>query len=132
MVVLMISMLAFLFVGCEAVATNSPIMEHERTVKINEEIKISEDLSLKFSQVVEDSRCPEGVDCIWAGRAIVRIEIVRDEERHIFDLELGGEKATAVFQELRIVLKELSPYPKADEPLKPDEYSIKFELERIE
>ncbi len=32
-------------------------------------------VSIKFMEVMEDSRCPEGVDCIWAGRAIVKAKV---------------------------------------------------------
>jgi hypothetical protein len=32
-------------------------------------------VSIKFVEVMEDSRCPKNVDCIWAGRAIAKIEV---------------------------------------------------------
>ena len=31
--------------------------------------------SLRFVDVVEDSRCPTGVTCIWGGRAKVRLSV---------------------------------------------------------
>lgn len=34
-----------------------------------------EDLSVKFVNVAEDSRCPVGVECIWAGQAKIELEI---------------------------------------------------------
>ena len=30
---------------------------------------------VKFLEVTEDSRCPEGVDCFWAGNARLKIEL---------------------------------------------------------
>lgn len=34
-----------------------------------------ESLRLKFKEVAEDSRCPEGVACVWAGNAEVLVEV---------------------------------------------------------
>ncbi|MCX7551436.1 hypothetical protein [Xanthomarina sp. F2636L] len=39
-----------------------------------------EDVQIKFSDVLSDSRCPEDVTCIWAGEAIVLIEILKDNQ----------------------------------------------------
>ena len=30
---------------------------------------------VKFAEVLEDSRCPEGVDCLWAGNARIALEL---------------------------------------------------------
>lgn len=35
------------------------------------------DKSIRFKKVVEDSRCPKDVTCIWAGEAKVLIEIIQ-------------------------------------------------------
>lgn len=32
-------------------------------------------LEVVFSHLVEDSRCPEGANCIWEGRAVVELQI---------------------------------------------------------
>jgi hypothetical protein len=132
MLLALFSAFVFFFGGCVAENASRSDMGQDFTIKISEEKEVGEGLRLKFTEVVEDSRCPEGVDCIWAGRAIVRIEIIRDDDRHIFDLELGEEKNVAEFEEIRIVVKELLPYPKADVPIKQEEYSVKLQLERNE
>jgi hypothetical protein len=33
------------------------------------------DLSLTFSDLLEDSRCPSQVTCVWAGQAIIRVRV---------------------------------------------------------
>jgi len=51
-----------------------------------------EKLNVKFLKVVEDSRCPEGAQCIWAGRLIIRIDLSRGGQPiGEFDLELGKD-----------------------------------------
>ena len=39
--------------------------------------------------VIEDSRCPMNVQCVWAGRIIVRSEVTGGSWRQVHDLELG-------------------------------------------
>jgi hypothetical protein len=45
--------------------------------------------------VVEDSRCPTNVVCIWAGRLVVRSEVRGGSWRRTFDLELGKSQQVA-------------------------------------
>lgn len=45
--------------------------------------------------VVEDSRCPVDVVCVWAGRLIVRTEVRRRGLDETLDLELGKPQAVA-------------------------------------
>lgn len=44
------------------------------TINFGQEIIIKDEkLAIKFISVVEDSRCPEGMDCVWAGNARILI-----------------------------------------------------------
>jgi len=38
-----------------------------------------EDVQIKFSDVLSDSRCPEDVTCMWAGEAAVLIDVLKDD-----------------------------------------------------
>lgn len=49
------------------------------------EIAAHEDLKIEFAAVVEDSRCPIDVTCIWAGRVVVALRLGQGE----FHLTLG-------------------------------------------
>lgn len=49
------------------------------TIYLNEgENKFSKEnkLNITFKKMVEDSRCPEGVNCIWAGVATAEVEVM--------------------------------------------------------
>ena len=39
--------------------------------------------------VIEDSRCPANVQCVWAGRIVVRTDVSAGMARDVLDLELG-------------------------------------------
>lgn len=75
-------------------------------------------VSIKFLEVVEDSRCPKGVECIWAGRAIVKVEITsngKKEEKNLImgQVRQGEEKNTTLFSSKDFMVKglTLNPYP---------------------
>lgn len=42
--------------------------------ELNETIRLGE-LSVKPLEVIEDSRCPVDVDCVWSGRLVMRAEV---------------------------------------------------------
>lgn len=65
-------------------------------------------LIVRFDEVVEDSRCPEGANCIWAGQAIVAVSI--NGER----LQLKAADSDSVWvswKDYRVRCKALNPYP---------------------
>ncbi|MEH6406124.1 MAG: hypothetical protein V7767_02495 [Leeuwenhoekiella sp.] len=75
------------------------------------------EISLKFKEVVSDSRCPSDVNCIWAGEAVVRVELYKDgkflEEREI---KFPSENTKNLFTSDALNLEgySLNPYPKAE------------------
>ena len=46
-------------------------------------------------QIVEDSRCPKDVVCVWAGRLVVRAEVIGGAWHKTLDLELGKPQQVA-------------------------------------
>lgn len=77
-------------------------------------------VSIKFIEVVEDSRCPKDVSCIWAGRAIVKAEVSaggnKEEKTLIFgEVRPGEVKNTTLYtsKEFSIDGLTLNPYPTA-------------------
>ena len=45
------------------------------SIAISETIYETEDLWVRLDSITEDSRCPEGIDCIWAGRVVLWITV---------------------------------------------------------
>jgi hypothetical protein len=52
-------------------------------------------LRVRPLQVLEDSRCPQNARCIWAGRLIVRSEVMGGSWHRTLDLELGKPQHVA-------------------------------------
>lgn len=81
-----------------------------------EQVSISsERLSLTFEQVLEDSRCPKGVQCIWAGRVRILLGIEQDGAAPA-KLELDTDPRyesghAAAYQGYTVALSGVSAYP---------------------
>jgi len=81
------------------------------------------ELRLTFTQVTEDSRCPTDVDCVWAGRAVVEMEVqlgAAAAQTIIFDTDTSGAELlnTVQVNGYTIHLQSLDPYPQtADAPI---------------
>lgn len=72
-------------------------------------------VEVTFLEVVEDSRCPKDVDCIWAGQAKIKVRIEEKglnpvEKEVIFDAS-GKNNILHISDELVIKAVRLSPYP---------------------
>ena len=49
-------------------------------------------IAVKFVEVLEDSRCPTGVTCIWAGRTVVKVEVGSNGNKREKTLIFGETK----------------------------------------
>ncbi len=86
-------------------------------------------LTIKFVSVVEDSRCPVGVDCIWAGNAKVQINATNQNGvSKTFELNTGLEPQSVTFEGYEIKLAGLLPHPRANLPINPKRYIATFTL----
>jgi len=87
-------------------------------VALGEAITI-DGITIHFKEVLEDSRCPSGVTCIWAGRAKVTVGVKEDgqaiqEKEIIFGQTIEGEISNnTIFENGNSKLKafSLEPYP---------------------
>lgn len=99
-------------------------------LRVGQQISVGEHL-LIFQEVSEDSRCPKGTECMWAGRAIVKLSVLvpgKQSKEHvaIFGQTKGGEKANMLVAEgkdYQIELKSLRPYP--EEGVEMGTYTLK-------
>ena len=79
--------------------------------------------AVRFVEVVEDSRCPADVECVWAGRAQVRVEV--DGEPFVLTVPhepMRDDEAQMIeWGEIQVVVTGLEPYPgsadQADAPV---------------
>ena len=74
--------------------------------------------------VLEDSRCPENVMCVWAGQLRLKMLWVRPGGRsQPFEVILGKQTPLA---DGTILLESVSPARRTDRPIKPEDYRFAF------
>jgi hypothetical protein len=67
--------------------------------------------------VIEDSRCPRDVNCIWAGNAKVKLLVSKGKKRsQEVELNTGIEPTTVSVFGYEVSIKELTPYPDTSKP----------------
>jgi len=87
---------------------------------------------IKFAEMVEDSRCPADVQCIWAGNAKVRIEVRRGRSlSKSFELNSTTAPNGVKYNGYEITLKELTPRPRTNARINPDKYEAVFEIKKV-
>lgn len=88
-------------------------------------------LSLQFSHVSGDSRCPADAVCVLGGDATVHLRVSRDGIVTNIELHTGdANQASATLGEYRITLTELQPYPFSSRPIDPAEYRATLRVGR--
>jgi hypothetical protein len=85
---------------------------------------------VKFVQVLEDSRCPEGLQCVWAGRARIELEVNDGRSSETVELSTGSEEeGTAKAGGLVIHFAQLDPHPEEGQTTEPSEYVATLDVE---
>ena len=94
------------------------------TLRMGETAKFK-DNTITLLDIFEDSRCPVGVTCIWAGTLKAKIRSVTGVGTSTEVIELGKFITTEAEM---IVLTEASPQPKEGVPTLPTDYKLTFEV----
>lgn len=88
-------------------------------------------VSIKFLEIVEDSRCPKGVECIWAGRAKVKVEVTsngKSEEKTLIfgEVKPGEDDNSNLYSSKDFAINglTLNPYPTSESTGKDTGYSL--------
>jgi len=83
-------------------------------------------LKVRPLEVVEDSRCPGDVVCVWPGRVIVRSEVSGGAWRQTLDLELGNAQQIA---DGKLTLVAVAPGKVAGAATDPRAYRFTFDFQ---
>ena len=90
-------------------------------------------IKITFIEVLEDSRCPADVMCIWAGQVNVLIEVAYGTEIQQYTLTghtlLEGDVNSITVGEHTITLVQVDPYPLASQPTEPADYQVTLTIE---
>lgn len=100
------------------------------TVFLADETYCSENMELTMQvEEINESRCPEGVECIWAGQVTVSFDLKGDIDGKLQLASLMHPLDTIgdyTFQLVRV-----DPYPKYKQPLERSDYRITLIIDRL-
>lgn len=102
---------------------NTPIEKKSSILKIGDQIEVFAGTYIKLDSLVNDSRCPANVQCVWAGEAKFNFVLIEnDKEIEKFTLSTASaELSTKKFDKFSVVMKDVSSG-------KTSEYSLTLEV----
>jgi hypothetical protein len=125
-----------------AVLENNYQLDNKINLTLNKEISISdENIHLTFTQVKDESRCPETWTCLWEGEATIQLKIQKGETVEIFDLKYKGGDCSNCGEMVNLLgygikLVKLLPFPDDEfykvQPLNFEDYEIIIEIKKTE
>ena len=107
---------------------------YSSTLQVGEALQF-EGKSVRFKEIISDSRCPKGVTCIWAGEAKVLVEIL--EEGEVCgerELTISGAAEAVSLQQLfpgesiSLLPAVLAPYPEISKEIGREDYKLSLQV----
>ncbi len=98
---------------------------------------------ISFIDLIEDSRCPSNVQCIWEGQAVVLLNIKTDDKNlnETFNLTSRAGHPNLAMKNVKsssddiflylIILKEVSPYPQVSINEEKQNYVLTLSIEQL-
>lgn len=87
----------------------------------------SNSFGIQFTDLIEESRCPTGYQCVWAGRALVELMM---DSTNAFTLSTEQQSDSAVYQDYIVELRAVSPYPEAGHTVDEEKYEVTLVVRR--
>ena len=110
----------------QAHAPTAPMVRHSAQVHLNES-SMTGAVTVRPLTVMEDSRCPRGVQCIQAGTVKVQTQIISAMGPSVMIFELGKPITTEAEE---VTLTDVSPAPQAGVTVAPKDYVFTFEIKQ--
>lgn len=142
-IILILGMSIALF-SCSNNSVNK--QQEEKVIHYKETVTLPVSGTLTFAEVA-DSRCPEDVQCVWAGNATVDLQLrsaKATQETQVVKMCVGDcntlypktgfrEADTATVSldvtQHTLILTEVNPYPNTTKPTKKENYTIKLKIQ---
>ncbi|MDQ3181558.1 MAG: hypothetical protein M3Q33_13685 [Acidobacteriota bacterium] len=125
-----LTLVLILILACGSILQAKGQTTQQFKLQVNEQKTITKDkLKIRFISVIEDSRCPEGTNCVWAGNAKVHLKLKkRNGAWEIFELNTNLEKKEIRFGGYAIKIVELTPTPKSNVRINRNGYVATFSI----
>lgn len=128
-----IVLLVFISCASKQVTNENEILIHSTSLS-----QVGNEYEMKISNVISDSRCPEGVECVWAGEVQLELEVYKNqklEKKETLSINYKtleqNKKFFAEYISSDKTIKNVSiqPIKKEGQTIELKEYILKVELE---
>lgn len=86
-------------------------------------------ITVKFVELIEDSRCPADVNCVWAGIARIKVRLIRGRKTSEVELNTMDKKST-LFHGWTFALTDLQPRQSTTSKYSPSAYTATITVSR--
>ena len=101
-------------------------------VQVNKEKRFAKSkLSVRFLELVDDSRCPTDTNCVWAGNAQIKVRVTKNGRSHSLTLDTNGPNHTVKAEGYSIKLVDLTPHPRSNIRINRNGYVATLSAEKI-
>ena len=103
--------------NCKTQSQTQTSDDNTITIGINEKTTIpNSKISLEFKEIVEDSRCPVDVTCVWEGIAIVNMDATNGNQKTNFQISNQNLEDKNITRSIsvsgyKITWQQLKPQP---------------------
>lgn len=99
-------------------------------VQINKAVT-SNGLKIEFVELVEDSRCPADVQCVWAGNAKIKVRVTKNGKSKVIELDMMTNGMAPNYGSYRLKLKALTPELRSNVRINRNAYKATIEVTKV-
>lgn len=103
------------------------------TTRVGKQKKASRSkITVKFVELIEDSRCPEGTQCVWAGNAKIKVTVSKNGSQPMtFEANTNNGAKGETYEGYAISLTNLTPTPASNVRINRNAYTATFSITRL-
>lgn len=125
--------LTLAFGGFVSTANAQQKEKQQIKVRVGNQTKASRSkLIVKFVSLIEDSRCAEGTNCVWAGNARIKVSIKKGSDpAETFEMNTNVGTDGVTYGQYAIYLTNLTPVPRANIRINRNAYTATFTISKL-
>lgn len=93
------------------------------------ETKLINRVKVTLNKIIQDSRCPTDVVCVWAGNVTLNVTLQSDTDKEILDLK--SDEAPHGFDSFLVSVKDVKPVPKQGVTQDFSLYKVVFSVDNL-
>ena len=110
-----------------ATPATEPVARMSGTAEVGDRLTLADGIVVQPARIIEDSRCPQEVLCVWAGRLIVEVSVSYDGKRTASPMGIGDAVHVAGGK-----LELVSAPPRKMAMDRPEDYRLGFAFKEAE